>query len=672
MEFRFLHEKGYWVWLEARGRNLLHHPQLAGIIVNSRDINARKKTEGDLEKSEKKFKKLVDNSISLIMEIDANSHILLNCNPAMARHLNTEPKKIIGQKISDYFPAEIYEQRMNYGKKALEENKVQQFEDQRDGQFYLHNIIPLTDGLKQSVQCVSYNITELKKTQLKLQESREKYKNLFEQSSIGLAIIAPEGKLIDANQELCSMLGYPKENLLGKTIQDISFVAMENEELQQLEAQQKGEKDNINIDKLFLDNNGSSFWGNLHSHAVRDVEGRIKYILAAVTDISERKKAESTLEESLIDLTLAQEIAKIGNWKFDPAIGIPQWSEYVYEIFQRDPSNAVPSIDEYKKIHGEKQYQIFQEAIQKAINEGVSFDICLKIELENNKQKWIRVICKPGPKKNNAGYLLRGTIQDISQQKEAEIKLQQSESRMRELNATKDKFFSIIGHDLRNPFMGIKGLANCILKKIHNKNYDKLEELIEQIDKSSEQSLNLLENILQWSRLQTGRMTCRSIKINLNEAAMEAAIFYKINLEEKNLHIQHKIPNKLFVQADPFMLQTILRNLIYNAIKYSNPKKKIIIKAIKKQEKVHISVKDFGVGLKKEDQDHLFKIGSSISTLGTNNEKGTGLGLILCKEFIERQGGEISIESRENAGTEVHFSLQSYQENDLPSGEQHD
>lgn len=250
-----------------------------------------------------------------------------------------------------------------------------------------------------------------------------------------------------------------------------------------------------------------------------------------------------------------------------------------------------------------------------------------------------------------------GTMVDITEKKLIELKLQENEALLRELNTTKDKFFSIIAHDLRTPFNAIIGLSDLLLMQIQSKDYDGIEEYAEIIQNSSQQAMSLLMNLLEWSRSQTGRLEIKPVLVDI--ALLTRGIINLLNDSaiQKSIVIVKKLPDTATVMADKEMIATVLRNLISNAIKFTNHGGTITISIGQKLEELVVEVADNGIGIKRENIDKLFRIDESTSTVGTQNEKGTGLGLMLCKEFITKHGGKIWVESEQGKGSVFSFSI---------------
>jgi signal transduction histidine kinase/ligand-binding sensor domain-containing protein len=225
------------------------------------------------------------------------------------------------------------------------------------------------------------------------------------------------------------------------------------------------------------------------------------------------------------------------------------------------------------------------------------------------------------------------------------------------LNSTKDRFFAIIAHDLRNPFHTVSGFTEILINDYKNLPPEKIERYLNLIHTSSTNGNNLLENLLQWSRSQTGRIAFDPARLNLFAIADETVNLLEGNALRKNIRINSLVDQNIILFADEHMLKTIFRNLVSNAIKFTSENGNISIKSVITGAKVEITVADTGVGIAPENIPKLFRIDTNITTKGTSSESGTGLGLILCKEFVEKHNGTIWVESKINKGSEFKFTL---------------
>lgn len=238
-----------------------------------------------------------------------------------------------------------------------------------------------------------------------------------------------------------------------------------------------------------------------------------------------------------------------------------------------------------------------------------------------------------------------------------ELTIQRDE--LQQLNATKDKLFSILAHDLRNPFHIIIGFSDLLLTDLQKMSETKIRKFLNMIHSSSKRGNDLLDNILQWSRMQTGRISFYPESLQLSKIVNENYTFFAGEVQAKQINFQQFIDSDIIITADENMLNTILRNLISNAIKFTHKNGKIIIDVKFLNRFMQISISDNGVGITPENQKKLFLLNSNITTKGTNEEAGTGIGLMLCKEFVERHGGKIWFESEVSKGTTFFFTIPS-------------
>lgn len=237
------------------------------------------------------------------------------------------------------------------------------------------------------------------------------------------------------------------------------------------------------------------------------------------------------------------------------------------------------------------------------------------------------------------------------------VELKFARERLKELNATKDKLFSIIAHDLRNPLQVLLFSAELLCKHFDDFDGEKKKDFINKIYSGTNQISELLENLLEWSKSQRGVIESHLEKIDLSILAEENINLFKENAEKKNIRLRSVIGSGFYAFADRNMIDIILRNLVSNAIKFTNAGGKVTINASVRSKIVHVSVSDTGIGIDEEDIAYLFRIDKQKSTPGTAKEKGSGLGLILCKEFIEKNNGTIGVTSTPGEGSTFTFTL---------------
>ncbi len=249
-------------------------------------------------------------------------------------------------------------------------------------------------------------------------------------------------------------------------------------------------------------------------------------------------------------------------------------------------------------------------------------------------------------------------LEDKVAQRTKQIIAQKEE--LENLNQTKNKLFSVIAHDLKNPFNSIMGFSELLCKNLKQYDTEKVLAFIKTIHEQACVTYDLLENLLEWARSQTDSISFRPCRIALFKAAAKVSEHMQTIAGNKRIEISFDIPEGVMICADKHLLQIILRNLIHNAVKFTHEDGKVWVSAVEKSGWVHVTVADNGVGIHKDIIGHIFDGFSEKTIEGTANEVGTGLGLVLCKEFVLKHGGDLSVESREGEGSSFTFTLPSY------------
>lgn len=297
-----------------------------------------------------------------------------------------------------------------------------------------------------------------------------------------------------------------------------------------------------------------------------------------------------------------------------------------------------------------------------------SYSIDYRILRRDNSIIWVRESVKADRAASGKLKNAFGIISNISDLKNTEMKLRDEIRKLEEMNYSKDDFIAILSHDLRSPFTSILGFAEILVNEPKLPESEKIEYL-NLIHSSSTKLLKLVNNLLNWSRLRTGRTQLVLSKVNAKIAAYNSISSLTGEIVRKNIEVKVNIPGSLFLEADEILFGKVILNLLENSIKYSPENTGIDIKYAPFNEKlVEFIVRDKGKGISETNKHKLFRINEIFSTRGTNGEKGTGLGLILCREIIEFHGGDIWFFSEPDIGTEFHFTFPLFKENFLLVG----
>jgi PAS domain S-box-containing protein len=514
-------------------------------------------------------------------------------------------------------------------------------------------------------------------------------KKAVETMKLGVTIADIEGNIIYTNPAEAQMHGYEVTELIGNDVR--TFAPPEIRKpvtLDQIKQWTGLVRESVNIRK-----DGSIFPVWLMSEIVRDVDGEPTAIVTSCEDITERKQAEAelrkhrdhleelvkdrTMELMTINEALQQEIAE--RKKVEEALRESEEQyrmlfENLQDVFYRvDLTGKIllvsPSINQFLGYTEEEaiglnlakdvfadpnKWTEFMALMEKNgyIN---GFEVLLK--QRDGSLEWGSASAQYYSDKEGHILGIEGIIQDINARKQAEAELLEKHKQLQELNASKDRFFSIISHDLKNPFNTILGFAELIETNIDKYSKPELLYRIQRIKTSTEKLYALLENLLTWSRIQRGVIPFTPEVINLFELVEENIAIFTLRAEHKNITLRSSIQQGTLVYADYSMVSTVVRNLLSNALKFTNPNGTIMISAIVRDHQVEVLVSDTGCGIPEDGLVKLFRIDTRYTGVGTAGEEGTGLGLILCKELVEQNSGTLWVESVVGKGTTFRFTL---------------
>lgn len=250
-----------------------------------------------------------------------------------------------------------------------------------------------------------------------------------------------------------------------------------------------------------------------------------------------------------------------------------------------------------------------------------------------------------------------GVVRDITCRRETEQALKETSARLLELNRTKDKFFSLIAHDLKNPMCAITGFSQLLEEDFDTMSAEEMRHCVKNINRSATDLNKLLDDLLIWSRTQTGTISYRPERIEVSMLAHSAILLSQLSADKKQILITQEIPPELSVFADLNMAKTVLRNLLGNAIKFSHRRNRVVVTAESDDDFVTIVVTDQGTGMPEQVVENLMNSETQVSNRGTEGESGSGFGLLISREFVEHHGGRLWIQSKPGEGTSIYFTL---------------
>ena len=493
----------------------------------------------------------------------------------------------------------------------------------------------------------------------KTTEKENKYRDIFNAVSEAIYILNEKFVFIDVNNGAELMYGYTREEMIGMSPEDVAAPGKND-----LEQTRRYLHDALTGKTITFE-----FWGkrkNGEPFPKEIILNRVKFqdknvIIATARDISGRKKYES--EFAKIQSRLAMIFKNFPDMVLYQSNGHDDFiSENVWNMLGYPPYLFINNVKFINSIVHPDYRKVLEPVILKWMDNSESKN--LKVEYPckraDGQYIWIEDFLQKEISDDGRPYII-GLMIDITERKNQMEKLQKYTEELTKMNASKDKFFSIIAHDLRSPFNGLLGFSTVLVEELQELSSEEIKEYAGYINTSAKTVYNLVDNLLQWSRIQTGRIDYQPIKIDLYEEVFKTIELFNSNAITKKIKLINNIQPNVFVHADQNMLRSIMQNLISNGIKFTKIGGTIKISAKEKNDFLEIEIADSGIGIEMKNIAKLFRIDSQFSSLGTANEEGTGLGLVLTKELVEKNKGKIWVKSTLKKGTSFFFTLPKWQ-----------
>jgi len=489
------------------------------------------------------------------------------------------------------------------------------------------------------------DITDRKKDEMQLSLMAHTIKSINE----SISITDINHRILFVNAAFQKTYGYTEEELLGK---DISIVRTPNDPRSISQLMNSTNSSNWQGEIMNRRKDGSDFLISLATSVVQNELGEIQGTVGIAVDITKQKKIEIELKNSEERLRNLIETMPDGVYRSTPEGKFVEVNPAMIKMLGYESREELMSIEIKTQLY-------FDPADRESLildNELEEMGI-FRMKKKDGSAIWVEDHGWYVTDDNGQIIFHEGISRDVTERKMTEMQLQKYSDELNELNVSKDKFFSIIAHDLKSPFNSISGLSDIIKSEANQLDIATIEQYAGIINSTSMQTYRLLENLLDWARIQRSQITFRPVLFSLKGIVDEIFDLMIAKAQSKRIELLNFVSDQLMISADQDMIKTILRNLVYNALKYTNVDGKIKINAKVRPDEVEIAVTDTGIGISKVDGENLFKAGSILSQRGTENESGTGLGLILCKEFVEKHGGRIWVESEEGKGSTFIFTI---------------
>lgn len=617
--------------------------------------------EEKIRESEEHYRKVVDNSSNAIV-IHCEGKIVF-ANPAAIELVGASSSHdLIGKPAIEFVHPDEREFISKHILQILKNEKPSSWLEERyirmDGSIINVEAIgtPTIFNGKPSMQVIIHDITERKQAEEALKESKERFQSLFDNMNEGVALheLVFEGKtpvnyrIVDVNNRFEKIIGIVREQVAGKLCTE-AYGTATPPYFDEYLAVATGKT------PIYFE----SYFAPLDKHFGISVAPWHENGFATIfTDITERKRAEETISNERLllrtlidnipdsiyskDLACRKTLVNLTELRF---MGVKSESE----VLGKDDFAFYP------KELADKFFADDQSVIQSG-NPVLNREEY--VPDENGQKRWLLSSKLPLLDKDGHIIGLVGIGRDITYRKQAEDEIKLKNEELQKVNAEKDKFFSIIAHDLRGPFSGFLGLTQMMAEELPSLTMAQVQDLAISMKSSATNLFSLLENLLHWARMQQGLIPFNPEVVQIHKIAAESIAIMVESAKNKGIDITYNIPENIQVFADINMLQTIIRNLVSNAVKFTHKGGQISLSAKANTDKsIEISIKDSGIGMSPSLVGNLFLLNAQINRKGTEGEPSSGLGLLLCKEFVEKHGGKIWVKSEVGKGSTFHFSI---------------
>jgi PAS domain S-box-containing protein len=668
------------------------------ILNVTRDVTSNLKTEEALEQEQMIIDALMNNLPDHIYFKDRQSRFIRNNQAHVQSFGLDDPNKVIGRSDFDFFTEDAARKAFEDEQKIIETGKPV-FKEEKltrkdDTVVWFHAMkMPLFNNNGNIIGTfgISRDITKQKYAEETLKHSEERFRSVAHSANDAIITIDFGGNILGWNRGAENIFGFKETEIIGESL---NVIIPEDYIRQHIKSKILLERRNPDYDKYKpvelegMRKNGDSFPIELSLSEWETSEG--KFFTGIVRDITTRKRTE--LENQII-YEITQGLTSTSNLDellklIHHTLGKVVYADNFFVALHNDDTGLFSFpyfVDKYDETPSPTSMGKSCTAyVFRTLKPFLFSDEEYNNLLENDEVEligsaspsWIGIPLQAPSKvigvmvlqhyekadvytENDLKLLMSigSQIAIAIERKKAEEEIILKNELLQAINAEKDKFFSILAHDLRGPLSAFVAATQILAEETQSMNFEEIQEISVSMKESATNIYSLLENLLEWSRLQRGIMEFIPEKFNLKKEIQECTQVLNESARKKEIEIEYSVPEDIELVADRHMFDTVTRNLVSNAIKFTPTGGKIQVGALNTNNEIEIHITDSGIGMPAELKNKLFHINEKTSRKGTEGEPSTGLGLLLCKEFIEKHNGEIWAESEAGHGSTFYFTV---------------